>query len=124
MASHLATASVEQCCTIKFLVEVEMIPAEIFYGLNAQYGEETPSHANDYDWYSKFPESSNEVWNIPHGHVQPTAVCSVNIPHVAELILGNREIMLHDTASNSGISVGSVEPIIREHLLLNKMSRR
>jgi hypothetical protein len=61
-----------------------------------------------YDWYNNFSEGCQEVSNLPHAHVQPTAVCNVNIPHTEELILGNRRITVHDIASNTGICDGSV----------------
>jgi hypothetical protein len=52
----------------------------------------------------------NNIWlkealNLPHSHVQPIAVCDVNIHSTVELILGNRFITVHDTAPNSGISI-------------------
>jgi hypothetical protein len=83
---------------IKFLVkeEEEVKPAETLCRLNAQYGEETLSHASGCVWYSMFYESHTEVLNLLHAHVQPTAVHSVNIHHVEELILGNRRIAMHD----------------------------
>jgi hypothetical protein len=86
-------------------------PAEILCRLNSQYGEETLSHASIPDWYSKFPEICKEVVNILHAHIQPTAVWDVNVCFVKELILGDRQIALYDTATNSGISVGSVESV-------------
>jgi hypothetical protein len=45
MASDLVIPSVEQCCIIKFLMKEKVKPAEILCKLNAQYGEETLSHA-------------------------------------------------------------------------------
>jgi hypothetical protein len=41
----------------------------------------------------------------------------MNIPCVEELIVRSRQITVYDIASNSGISVESVETIIHEHLL-------
>jgi hypothetical protein len=98
-----------------------MKPAEILCRLNAQYGEETLSHASVYDWYSKFSEVCKEVLNVPHVHVQPTSVCNVKVCFVEGLILGDRRIAVCDTATNSGISVGSVETIIHGHLLFKNV---
>jgi hypothetical protein len=55
--------------------------------------------------------------NLSHTHVQPTAVCNVNMLSVKELILEKRQITVHDIASISGISVGSVETITHGYLL-------
>jgi hypothetical protein len=40
---------------------------------------------------------------------------------INKLSLGNRKITLCDIAPNSGVSVGNVETIIQEHLLLKKV---
>jgi hypothetical protein len=69
MASDLVTPCVAQCCIIKFLVKEKVKPAEVLHRLNAQYGEETLSHASVYDWY-KFSEGHNEVSHLPYAHVQ------------------------------------------------------
>jgi hypothetical protein len=61
------------------------------------------------------------VFNLPHAHVQPAAVHSVNICCIEELILGNRRITVDDIASNSGTNDGCVETIIHEHLLHKKV---
>jgi hypothetical protein len=53
--------------------------------------------------------------------VQPTAVTDVNIHHVKELILENRQTAVCVVASEVCLSVGSVETIIHEHLLFKKV---
>jgi hypothetical protein len=60
MASHLVTPTVEQCYIIKFVVKGKVISVQNFHGLNAQYEEETLSHASAYDWYRHFPEGRKE----------------------------------------------------------------
>jgi hypothetical protein len=48
--SNLVIPSVEQHCIIKFPMKEKMKPAEILPRLTAQYGEQTLSCANIYDW--------------------------------------------------------------------------
>jgi hypothetical protein len=43
-----------------------------------------------------FSEGWDEVDNPPHAHVQLRAVTDVNIHHIEELILENRQIVVHD----------------------------
>jgi hypothetical protein len=119
MASDLFCPGVEQRCIIKFLVQEKVKPAEILCTsrINAQCGEVTLLHASVCHWCNKFPEGLKEVLYLLHIHVQPTAVCDVNILCIAKLILGKRLITVHDIAYNSGISVESVETLIHEHLL-------
>jgi hypothetical protein len=97
-----------------------MKPAEILHRLNTQYGEETLSHAGVCDVYIKVSEGHKEISDLLHAHIQPAAVCDVNICCVQELILGSRRITACDIAFSSGISVGNVEAVIREYLLLKK----
>jgi hypothetical protein len=47
----------------------------------------------------RFSEAWEEINNLPHFHVQLRAVTDVNIHHIEGLILENRQIVLHDTAS-------------------------
>jgi hypothetical protein len=114
MPSDLATPIMEQHCIIRFLPKGKGKSAENLHRLNVQYWKEILSYASVCDWYSKFSEG-HEVWNVPHIYVQPVAVRDVNSSE--ELIFGNIRITEHDIASNSGMSVGSVETIIYEHLL-------
>jgi hypothetical protein len=75
-------------------------PEEVLHKLIAEYGEETLSQASVCDWYSKF-DGHEEVLNLLHTHIQPTIV--------------------QDIASDSGISIGSVETSISEHLSFKLM---
>jgi hypothetical protein len=101
-ASDLVTPSVEQCCIIKFLLKEKVKPAEILCNLNAEYEEETLSCASVYDWKGKSPEGHKEVFNLPHAHIHPTAVCVMNICSIETLILGKSQITVRNIASNSG----------------------
>jgi hypothetical protein len=73
------------------------------------------------DRYIKFSGGCEEVSNLLHAHVQPIAVCDVDACHVKQLILGNRQITVHNIAFNSSISVGSVEEVVHKQSLFNKM---
>jgi hypothetical protein len=55
------TFSVDQHCIIKFSVKKKLKHAEILCELNTQYGEETPSHTNVNDCYSKFSKGCNKM---------------------------------------------------------------
>jgi hypothetical protein len=92
-------------------------PAEILHRLSAQYGKKTLSHANVYDWYSKFPEICKEVLNKPHAHIQPTSVCDVNVCFETGKL---QYMILEPTVAY----VGSVETIIHGQLLFKKVCAR
>jgi hypothetical protein len=114
MASDPVTPSVEQNCIIRFLVKEKLQPAEIIHKLYAQYGEQTLSCASVYDWYNKFSDGCKKVSNLPHTLMFSQQLYVIH--HIKDLILGNRNI-----ASNSGVSAGSVETIIHEHLLFKEV---
>jgi hypothetical protein len=84
MASYPVAHSVDQHCISRFIIKEKVKPAEVLHSLNAQNGEETLSYASV---YCKFSEGRKEVWNLPHAHIQPAAVCDVSIHCVEELIL-------------------------------------
>jgi hypothetical protein len=63
MASDLVTPSVEEHCIIRFPVK-EKEKTAVLHRLNAEYGKETRSHTNVYDWYNKFSEDCEEVSNL------------------------------------------------------------
>jgi hypothetical protein len=115
MASDLATPSVEQRCIIKLLVKEVVKPVEIRRMLNAQYGEETLSHAGVYDCCKNVSGGRQEFSNLSNAHVHPTDVRDVNIRRAEERILGNRRITVRDIASNYGIRVGNVATNFNEH---------
>jgi hypothetical protein len=73
------------------------------------------------DCYIKFSEGHKEASNLLHAHIKPAAVCDVNIFCVQELILGSRQITACDIAFSSGISVGNVEAVNHEYILLKKV---
>jgi hypothetical protein len=87
MASYPVVHIVDQHCIIRFIMKEKVKPEEILHSLNAQNGEETLSYANVCDCYCKFSEGRKEVWNLLHAHIQPAAVCDINIHHIEELIL-------------------------------------
>jgi hypothetical protein len=96
-------------------------PAEILCSLNAQNPEEILSCASVSDWYNNSFEGCKEILNLLHAHVQPTALCNVNICCIKELILRKRQSTVCDIASNNGITVGSVETVVHEHLFFKEV---
>jgi hypothetical protein len=50
-------------------VKEKVKPAEILRRLNAQYREQTLSHASVYSWYIKFSEDCTEESNVPYAYV-------------------------------------------------------
>jgi hypothetical protein len=87
MASNLVVPSAEQCCIIKFLEKVK--PAEIVHRLSVQYGKET-FKCRYLQLVQYVVEECTEVSNLPHAHVQATAVCYMNICDAEDLILRNK----------------------------------
>jgi (2Fe-2S) ferredoxin len=71
-----------------------------------------------------YSEGHKEVSDLLYARLQPTDVHNVNIQQVKELILGMGQIAEHNIASNSGVSVRSVETIIQEHLVGKKVCAR
>jgi hypothetical protein len=64
MVPDPVTHSAEELCSVKFLVQEKVGPAEILHRLNAQQEEETLSHASVYGQYKKFAEGCKEVLKL------------------------------------------------------------
>jgi len=75
------------------------------------------SAAVRHEWCKSFKDGCTSVSDDPGcGGSQPTAVIPVNIQHVERLILDNRRITCREIAQETNLSVGTVDPIIHEHL--------
>jgi hypothetical protein len=57
-------SAVAQRITVKFLFNENVKPAEILTRLRAQFGDETLSRSQKYDWSKLFKEGRTEVENV------------------------------------------------------------
>ena len=93
MADNSDSECMEQRVVMKFLVNEGVKLTDIYKRLQAQYGDETLSRSNTFEWCKYFKGGRMSVSDDPGlGGSQPTAVIPVNIQRVEGLILDNRRM--------------------------------
>ena len=77
-----------------------------------------------YEWAKRFKEGRTSVVDDQRVGAPCTAVTPNNIAAVDLAIKQNRRISVQELSSNVGVSVGSIDTIVHEHLLYSKVSAR
>ena len=114
----------EQQIVIKFLVKEGTPVVEIVKRLKAVFGEDTLSTSTIYEWAKQFKDGRISVDDDKRVVVPRAAITQDNIAAVDLAIKQNRWISVLELSSNVGVSVGSIDTIIHEHLLYSKVSAR
>ncbi|PNF25828.1 hypothetical protein B7P43_G11755 [Cryptotermes secundus] len=121
MSEQKVPRSVEQRIVIKVLGE-NVPSAEIHHRLQQQYGEECLSQTRVFEWCKCFRAGRERVENEPHDRRPRTFVTEPNIDRADALIRENRCITTKELGAMLSISVGSVEDIVKYHLLYRKVN--
>jgi histone-lysine N-methyltransferase SETMAR len=124
MSVQGVSSAVAQRIIVKFLTTENVKPAEILMRLREQFGDETLSRTQVYDWSKSFKEGRTEVGNMPHVRRPRTSVNQANTEKIDGLIRDNRRITVRELAEIVRISVGSVETIIHGELNFTKFIAR
>ena len=124
MSEQQVPSSVAQRIIIKFLSKEGVKPIEILNRLRSQFGNETLSKSQVCKWHRSFSSGRNEVENLTHPRRPKTSITHENIKGVEGLIKHDRRITIDEIAFSVGISHGSVQAIIQDHLLFRKVSAR
>lgn len=124
MTEKEVPVSVAQRIVIRFLVRENVKTADIVTRLQAQFGNETLSTSQVYRWAKSFAEGRDMVENEPHNRRPRTSITPDNIKRVEEMILEDRRVTVRDLSEEVGISIGSIESIIHNHLEYRKITAR
>ncbi|KAJ8936702.1 hypothetical protein NQ318_002444 [Aromia moschata] len=124
MSEQVVPSSVAQRNVIKFLSIEGVRPFDILTRLQAQFGDETLSKMQSYEWHKRFSARRERVENESHDRHHRTSITEENICAVLELLEGDRRFALEVIAGSLGISYGSVHSIIHEKLDFRKVSAR
>jgi histone-lysine N-methyltransferase SETMAR len=126
MSEREVPITVAQRVVIKFLVNENVGPNEIWRRLRAQYGESTLSKTQVKFWHKAFRGGRDAVQNTSHQRCPRTSITPENIAAIRVLIEGDRRLTLVEICKELGtpISYGSVQSIIKKELLLRKISAR
>ena len=108
MTEYQVPTAIAQRIIIRFLVLEGVRNTEIFRRLQNQFGTECLSRAAMFKWAKAFKDGRETVENEPHARRPRTSI--------TQLILEDRRRNVRDISADLGISIGSVESIIHEHL--------
>jgi len=106
---------------IEFLT-LENVPSQQIHNrMTVVYGECAPSYATVKRWAAEFHQGRSSLEDKPRLGRPSEAVCEENCRAVESTVLQNSRVTVHLIADAVGISTGSVETILREHLLMRKV---
>ncbi|RUS72873.1 hypothetical protein EGW08_019360 [Elysia chlorotica] len=88
------------------------------------YAEKCPNYSTVTHWVRKFKSGFLSVMDEPREGRPTSVVTEKNVSTVEGLVKQDRRITVKQLASETRISVGSVEKILHDHLNLNKVSAR
>lgn len=115
---------VEQRSAIKFCLRNDISAAETYRMLQKAFGEETMSQKNVYKWYKDFKEGRERVDDLERSGRPSTSIDDRHINKIKELVLANRRLTIRDLVDMVGISFGSVQAILKDHLGLRRLKSR
>ena len=114
----------EQRSAIKFCLRNEISAAETFRMLQRAFGESTMSQKNVYKWYKDFKEGRERTDDLERPGRLSTSIDEQHVKKIKELVLENRRLTIRDLVDMVGISFGSVQTILKDHLGLRKVKSR
>ena len=115
---------VEQRSAIKFCLRNDISAAETYRMLQKAFGEETMSQKNVYKWYKDFKEGRERADDLERSGRPSTSIDDRHINKIKELVLANRRLTIRDLVDMVGISFGSVQAILKDHLGLRRLKSR
>lgn len=120
MSEQKVPVSIEQRIIIKFLTRERVKPSEIFQRLTAQFGDQTLSRTRVFAWHKEFQEGRERVENEEHDRRPRSSITDENIQAVRDILEDDRRVTVSEIAEQVGVSYGSCQTIITEHLGLRK----
>jgi [histone H3]-lysine36 N-dimethyltransferase SETMAR len=111
-------------CVIKYLQKKGMTPTEIHQDILNVLGEDAISYQVVKNWSRQFKLGRESCEQAKGAGPPQTVITQENINLVHDLILKDRRITIQFIADTLGMSAGSTEKILSEHLNLRKLSAR
>ena len=124
MSEQKVPVSIEQRIIIKFLTRERVKPSEIFQRLTAQFGDQTLSRTRVFAWHKEFQEGRERVENEEHDRRPRSSITDENIQAVRDILEDDRRVTVSEIAEQVGVSYGSCQTIITEHLGFRKVCAR
>ena len=92
--------------------------------LQKAFGDETMSQKKFYKWNRDFKESRERVDVLQSSGRPSTSIDDQNIDKIKEMVLENRRLTIRELVDMVGISFGSVQTMLKDHLVLRRVKSR
>lgn len=97
---------------------------QCFNQLNSTFGNEAPSTATVYRWYTEFKRGRSSLTDEVKEGRPKSVVVPENIDAVRKLIEEDRHVTYHEIERCLSISMTSIHKILHEHLCVRKLCAR
>lgn len=115
---------VEQRSAIKFCLRNDISAAETLRMVQKAFGESAMSKKNVYKWYNDFKDGRERVEDLQRPGRPSTSTDEQHVKKIKELVFENRRLTIRDLADMLGISIGSIQSILKDQLGLRRVKSR
>jgi len=113
--------SAEQRICIKFCFKIGKTATETYQLLQLAYGEDAMGRTQVFDWFRRFKEGRTSAESDRRSGRPSTSRNEAMIAKVRTIVLNNRRLTAREIADDCGISVGSCDAILTDHLHIKRV---
>lgn len=125
MAALLESCTLEeQRAVIRFFNAEGLSGAEIHSRMSKVYGSKCMNSRNVYKWMERFNTGHETVVDRKRSGRPVTASTPSTVSRVESLVMSDRRLTVEDIATQLSISIGTAHKILKQDLLLTKVSCR
>jgi len=109
---------------IKYFYFKGLTPQEIFTDMKETLGESAPAYSTVTKWYAEFKHGGLSCKDSQRCGRPSTAVNEETAEKINKLVMNDRRLSVYFIAESVGISIGSAHSILRQNLMMKKVSAR